>query len=105
MSTASREIKLGAFLIGAGHHVAAWRHPDVPTDTGMNLEHYRHLAKIAERAKFDAIFMADNAAAETGPAAARSAGSVRFEPLTLMSNLAATTEHLGFISTVTTTYN
>ena len=74
-------------------------------DASTSLAHCRYLARLAEDALFDAIFMADNAAAETGPTAVRSGGSVRFEPLTLMANLAATTEHLGFISTVTTTYN
>lgn len=98
-------MKLGAFVWGPGHHVASWRHPDVPPDAATNIGHYRRLARIAEDALFDAIFIADNAASETGPSAARSSGSVRFEPVTLMSNLAASTEHLGLISTVTTTYN
>jgi FMN-dependent oxidoreductase (nitrilotriacetate monooxygenase family) len=105
MSKRTGQIRLGAFVWGTGHHVASWRHPDVPADAATNIEHYRNLARLAEGALFDAIFIADNVAAETGPAAARSAGSVRFEPLTLMSNLAATTKNLGLISTVTTTYN
>lgn len=105
MTTSSRKIRLGAFAMGAGHHIAAWRLPEVPHDASTNLAHYRQLAALAEEGLFDAIFMADNSAAETGPVAARSGGSVRFEPLTLMSNLAASTTRLGFISTVTTTYN
>ena len=104
MST-PRQLKLGAFAMGAGHHVAAWRLPEVPRDAATSLDHYKRLARVAEEGLFDAIFMADNAAAEVGPAAARSGGSVRFEPLTLMATLSATTTHLGFISTVTTTYN
>ena len=104
-SPSSRQLRLGAFVWGAGHHVAAWRHPDVPADAAANLGHYRRLARLAEEACLDLVFTADNAAAETGPAAARTAGVVRFEPLTLMASLAAVTDRLGFVSTVTTTYN
>ena len=28
----SRQMSLGAFLMATGHHIAAWRHPDVPAD-------------------------------------------------------------------------
>jgi FMN-dependent oxidoreductase (nitrilotriacetate monooxygenase family) len=101
----SRQLRLGAFVWGTGHHVASWRHPDVPPDAATNLAHYRRLARIAEDARLDMIFTADNAASNTGPSAARSSGSVCFEPTTLMASLAAVTEHLGFVSTVTTTYN
>lgn len=102
---ASRKMRLGAFLWGPGHHVAAWRHPDVPADAGTNLNHFRKLARIAEESCLDLMFVADNVAAETGAAASRSAGAVRFEPLTLMANLAGITNRLGFVATVTTTYN
>src|SRR6188508_2879801 len=50
-----RELKLGAFLPAAGHHVAAWRHPSAQADAGINIQHYIRLAKTAERAKLDAI--------------------------------------------------
>lgn len=59
----SRQLKLGAFLMATGHHVAAWRHPDVPADAGLDFAHYKHLAQIAEAAKFDALFIADSLAA------------------------------------------
>jgi hypothetical protein len=45
-----RELKLGAFLPAAGHHVAAWRHPSARADGGVNLKHYVQLAQSAERA-------------------------------------------------------
>ena len=105
MADSENKMRLGAFLWGTGHHVAAWRHPEVPADAATNLAHFRRLASIAEEARFDMMFLADNVAADTGGAAYRSAGAVRFEPLTLMANLAATTNHLGFVATVTTTYN
>ena len=61
----SRQLKLGAFLMATGHHVAAWRHPDVPANAGLNFAHYKHLAQVAQAAKFDALFVADSIAAAT----------------------------------------
>ncbi|MBI6817568.1 LLM class flavin-dependent oxidoreductase [Pseudomonas syringae] len=105
MSTTARQMKLGAFLMATGHHVAAWRHPDVPADAGLDFKHYRHVARVAEAAKFDALFIADSVAAATGDIASRMARSDHFEPLTLLSALSAVTEHIGLIATATTTYN
>ncbi len=105
MSKTARQMKLGAFLMATGHHVAAWRHPDVPADAGLDFKHYRHLARVAEAAKFDALFVADSVAAATGDIASRMARSDHFEPLTLLSALSAVTEHIGLIATATTTYN
>lgn len=105
MSTTARQMKLGAFLMATGHHVAAWRHPDVPADAGLDFKHYRHVARVAEAAKIDALFVADSVAAATGDIASRMARSDHFEPLTLLSALSAVTEHIGLIATATTTYN
>ncbi|RMN91705.1 Nitrilotriacetate monooxygenase, subunit A [Pseudomonas coronafaciens pv. porri] len=105
MSTTARQMKLGAFLMATGHHVAAWRHPEVPADAGLDFKHYRHLAQVAEAAKFDALFVADSVAAATGDIASRMARSDHFEPLTLLSALSAVTDHIGLIATATTTYN
>ena len=60
--SAKKQLKLGAFLMSSGHHVAAWRHPDAPADGGLNFQHYRRLAETAERGKFDMIFFADGVA-------------------------------------------
>lgn len=100
-----RQLKLGAFLMATGHHVAAWRHPDVPADAGLDFAHYKHLAQIAEAAKFDALFIADSLAAPIGEIASRMARSEHFEPLTLLSALSVVTERIGLIATATTSYN
>lgn len=105
MTTASRLMHLGAFLMETGHHAAAWRHPDVQADGGTDFRAYAALASTAERACFDAIFVADSVAANVGDGAARSARSDRLDPLTLLPALAAVTERIGLIATATTTYN
>lgn len=101
----TRTLSLGAFLMATGHHVAAWRHPDVPADGGLDFRLYKRLAQVAEAAKFDAVFVADSVAAPTADIASRMARSDHFEPLTLLSALAAVTERIGVIGTVTTSYN
>ena len=104
MSTPTRHMSLGAFVMATGHHVAAWRHPDVPSDP-LDFAPYRRVAQVAEAACFDALFVADSVAAPTDALASHSARSVHFEPLTLLSALSAVTDRIGLISTATTTYN
>jgi FMN-dependent oxidoreductase (nitrilotriacetate monooxygenase family) len=102
-----RQIKLGAFLMPTGHHIAAWRHPGAQADAGSNFRHYVELAKKAEAAKFDAIFLADSVGVRSSQleSLSRTARSDNFEPLTLLSALAAVTERIGLIATVSTSYN
>lgn len=107
MASSPRQIRLGAFLMQTGHHIAAWRHPDVPADAGSNFRHYVELAQLAESAKFDAIFLADSVGVRSQnlPSLARTARSDHFEPLTLLSALSVATERIGLIATVSTSFN
>lgn len=110
MSTKKIQMKLGVFLPGIGHHVAAWRHPDAQADGGLNFAHYHKLAQTAERGKLDMIFLADDMAVwgdhvRYPEAISRSGQLVSFEPLTLLSALAVVTERIGLVATASTTYN
>jgi FMN-dependent oxidoreductase (nitrilotriacetate monooxygenase family) len=99
---------LTLFINPTGHHQAAWRHPRAVADAGVNFAHYAELVQAAERACFDAIFLADNQVVRAGPpeAVGRVAQYVaNFEPLTLLSALAAVTERIGLICTASTSYN
>jgi N-acetyl-S-(2-succino)cysteine monooxygenase len=101
-------MKLGAFFHPTGNHVAAWLHPEAQIDAGSNVEHYMALARTAERAKFDLMFLADAVATRDGNLEALSRWPqymAYFEPLTLLSAIAAVTERLGLVSTATTSYN
>lgn len=101
------QMHLGAFLQDAGHHIAAWRHPDAPIGAGMNFEHFHYLAKRAEAAKFDMIFLGDQMTFqyEEDEHLGRTSRTVNFEPLTLLSALAVTTSRIGLIATASTSYN
>ena len=107
MTDSTRQIKLGAFLMQTGHHIAAWRHPGAQADAGSNFRHYVELVQKAEAAKFDAIFLADAVGVRSTnlPSLARTARADHFEPLTLLSALAAVTDRIGLIATVSTSFN
>ena len=53
-------MKLGFFLYGPGHHIAAWRDPATVADSSGSLRHYIEITQAAERAKFDFVFNADS---------------------------------------------
>ncbi|WP_437624880.1 LLM class flavin-dependent oxidoreductase [Sorangium sp. So ce1151] len=106
MSQRKGQLKLGAFLMATGHHVAAWRHPAAQADAGLNFRHYKQIVQAAERAKFDMMFLADSAAVwDRSPESLSRTSVVHFEPITLLSALSAVTEHIGLVATVSTTYN
>lgn len=109
MTGRSGQLKLGAFLYPTGHHIAAWRHPEAQADAGSNFAHYVGLAQAAEAAKFDLVFMADGVGTRGADIEALSRTAQRyvaqFEPITLLSALAAVTKNIGFIATASTSYN
>ncbi|MCC6073929.1 LLM class flavin-dependent oxidoreductase [Pseudomonas sp. GCM10022188] len=105
-----RQLSLNAFLMATGHHIAAWRHPDVPAGAELDFKQYLKVARLAEAAKFDALFVADGVAVSLESAgsfdvAARTARASYLEPFTLLSALAAVTERIGLIGTVSTSFN
>ncbi|MBO9537039.1 LLM class flavin-dependent oxidoreductase [Herbaspirillum sp.] len=107
MSRTRKQLKLGAFIMATGHHVAGWRHSGAQPDAGQNIAHYRQVAQAAERAKFDALFLADGVAIRSHDEHTlhRTARAASFEPLTLLSALSQVTERIGLVATVSTTYN
>jgi len=106
--SAKRMMHLGAFVHETGQHVAAWRHPDAHYHSGTSLADMIEVAQLAERGKFDFLFLADTAAVNlqgNADARGRMGKVVKFEPMTILAALAAVTRHLGFVATSTTTYN
>jgi FMN-dependent oxidoreductase (nitrilotriacetate monooxygenase family) len=100
MSDRARQMHLGLFLQGAGHHVAGWRLPEAEAG-GENLALLQRVAATAERGKFDMLFLADGLT--TGPDAHPSM-LARLEPLMLLSALAMSTRRIGLAATSSTTY-
>ena len=99
---------LGAFVHETGQHVAAWRHPEAHFHSGASFADAVEVAQTAERGKFDFLFLADTAAVSlsgTPESRGRMGKVVKFEPMTVLSALAAVTKHLGLVATSTTTFN
>jgi N-acetyl-S-(2-succino)cysteine monooxygenase len=95
-----RQIRLGLFVQGAGHHVAGWRMPGAESGS-ENLDLLQRIAAAAERGKFDMIFLADGL---TTAKDAHPSMVARLEPLSLLSALAMSTSRLGLAATASTTY-
>jgi FMN-dependent oxidoreductase (nitrilotriacetate monooxygenase family) len=103
-----RQLRLGAFVMATGHHVAAWRHPGSQVDSGVNIDHYVQVAQTAERGLFDQIFVADSPGirqfGSDDESFSRQGRVSSFEPVTLWAALSMVTKHVGFVATASTTY-
>ncbi|MFG2050694.1 LLM class flavin-dependent oxidoreductase [Micromonospora sp. NPDC048935] len=95
-------LHLNAFLMGVGHHEAAWRLPESDPFAQTDVEHFTRLARIAERGKLDSLFLADSPVLWNS-IGRRPAGTL--EPTVLLTALAGATRHIGLIATASTTYN
>lgn len=96
-----RQLHLNLFIHGRGHHEAAWRHPSASPLQLTDIAYYIDLARKAESAGFDSIFLADSLAiGEDGAHAPRT----WLEPITALGALAAATSRIGLIATCSSTY-
>ena len=99
---------LNAGAIGA--HLGGWRHPESFPTFAMQLQNTIEVAKLAERGRFDLMFLADgNGVRQMDKPALFAANSpsdrpVVFEPVTLFAALSQHTKHIGFVATATTSY-
>jgi FMN-dependent oxidoreductase (nitrilotriacetate monooxygenase family) len=100
MST--QHIIFGVMLQGAGSHMNSWKHPVGPADASVNLDFYVQTARKAEAAGIAFAFVADGLYINE-----KSIPHFlnRFEPLTLLSALAAHTSRIGLAGTVSTSYS
>lgn len=108
----SKRISVNAFDMTCVDHQSfgLWRHPWSRATEYNTIEYWTELAKLLERGKFDALFLADvvgiydiykNSAA---PAVRDGAQVPVNDPFMQVSAMAAVTEHLGFGVTSAVTY-
>ena len=97
-----KQLKLGTMIHGVGEKISDWRHPDIPVDASVSFEFYKQQAQVAEQGKFDFIFIADALYIneKSNPHYLN-----RFEPLTILSALAAVTSQIGLVGTLSTSYS
>ena len=98
----NQQLHLNAFLMGVGHHEAAWRLPESNPRDAADVAHYQQLARIAERGLMDSVFFADSPSMMSNPAR-RPAETL--EPTLLLAAMAVVTQRIGLIATGSTTYD
>jgi FMN-dependent oxidoreductase (nitrilotriacetate monooxygenase family) len=98
---AKRQMHLGVFVLGTGNHSAGWRYDGAFT-THMEVPVMQEIARIAERGKFDLLFISDSMVME---ATDHPSFLCRFEPTTLISVLSQCTTHIGLGATVSTSFS
>ncbi len=100
MST-GRQMHMGVFVLGTGNHSAGWRYEGA-FKTHMELPAMREIARIAERGKFDLLFISDSMVMDPTD---HPSFMCRFEPTTLITALSQTTTHVGLGATVSTSFS
>ncbi|MFL5255703.1 MAG: LLM class flavin-dependent oxidoreductase [Rhodopila sp.] len=107
-----KQIRLNAFDMNCVGHQSPglWTHPDDRADSYNTLEYWTDLARILERGKFDALFLADvlgiyDVYKGSPRTALEQAVQVPVnDPMMLVSAMALVTEHLGFGVTCALSY-
>ncbi|WP_432239650.1 LLM class flavin-dependent oxidoreductase [Herbaspirillum robiniae] len=100
--TAPRQLHLNVNILHSGFIPSAWRLPEADPLAFTDVGHYVKVAQLAEAAKLDAVFLADNASIieqiDFRPITA-------LEPTVLLAAVAAATTRIGIIGTASTSYN
>ena len=108
----TKEIRLNAFDMNCVGHIqhGMWTHPRDRSTAYNTIEYWQDLARLAERGKFDGIFLADIVGVydvyRGGPAPSI-VDAVQIpvnDPMMVVPIMAAVTEHIGFGVTANLTY-
>lgn len=100
-------MKLLAFLMQTGGHIAGWRHSRAATRALCHADYFRDLGRTAERGLFDGVFLADYLGYHPVKGADVFAGleTPKLDPIAVLATIAAETSNLGLIGTASTTYS
>ncbi|MBU8816708.1 LLM class flavin-dependent oxidoreductase [Mycolicibacterium goodii] len=113
MSPRDRRLIFNAFTNASANHLSPgmWRHPcDRAGTEFMTFDYWRDLARVAEDAKFDAIFLADsfgipdNYRGSFHPALRHAAQAPKIDPFPVLAGMVGVTSKLGLVVTGSTTY-
>jgi alkanesulfonate monooxygenase len=85
----------------------AWLQADA-VEGDMDLGLYQHIARTAERGKLDLLFVADTVGIRTlrreGPQDEGVGNAVHHDPMLMLAALSQSTNHVGLVGTISTTY-
>jgi FMN-dependent oxidoreductase (nitrilotriacetate monooxygenase family) len=89
-------------MTGMGYHRSAWLDPGAAPNSFIDVGYYQAVAETAERGLFDALLLPDIPQQNAGIGVAPTQS---LEPTLLCAALAVTTERVGFIPTLSTSFN
>ena len=99
---AGRPIHVNVNILNSGVFGGAWRLPETDPLGSYRLEHYVAIARKAEEALLDAVFLADGAAIRDD---IRYRPQNTLEPTVVLTAIARATERIGLIGTLSSSFN
>ncbi len=97
-----RRLNLNVGINTTGYLPAAWKYRSGNRHDIYDPDYYRRLTELAHRGLFDAVFFSDHPALMTDP---NSRPFHTIDPLILCTALAAQVPDIGFVATMSSTYN
>ncbi|BBE24621.1 nitrilotriacetate monooxygenase (plasmid) [Arthrobacter sp. MN05-02] len=98
-----QQMHLTVQLIGGyGIERGAWRWPGAKTDAFINADVFVKAAQVAERGKFDALFLADTPALSVDVSSEPPQHAL--EPMITLTAVARETERIGLVATASTSF-
>ncbi|MFC8528128.1 LLM class flavin-dependent oxidoreductase [Nocardia sp. NPDC057227] len=98
----SKQLHLNVNILNSGVFGGSWRFPGTDGLASYTIEHYTSIARKAEEARLDAVFLADGPSLD--PSTKHRTGN-NLEPTTVLARIAAQTERIGLIATLSSSYN
>ncbi|WP_072803922.1 LLM class flavin-dependent oxidoreductase [Rhodococcoides yunnanense] len=98
----TRQVHLNVNILNSGVFGGSWRFPGTDPFAAFGISHYVNIARKAEAAGLDAVFLAD------GPVVGDDVRHRPFnslEPTVVLAAIAASTSRIGLIGTLSSSYN
>jgi FMN-dependent oxidoreductase (nitrilotriacetate monooxygenase family) len=102
MTSRKRTINLNVGINTTGYLANAWKYRRGDRHDINDPDYYRRLTELAHRGRFDAVFFSDHPALMSDP---NSRPFHTIDPLILCTALAAQVPDIGFVATMSSTYN
>ena len=99
MGKRQRELHFGLMFWAGGTHPSGWRMPGSHAAAAFDIEFLQQVTQIAERAKFDFLFLGDRLASDPSLQTTNPSQMSRLEPFVSGASLAAATSHIGIVVT------
>jgi len=102
MTTSARKLNLNVGINTTGYLGNAWKYRTGTRHEITDPDYYRRLTELAHKGRFDAVFFSDHPALMTDP---NGRPFHTIDPLMLCTALAAQVPDIGFVATMTSSYN